>query len=111
MTERIQNPELDRLVQELNNGNAAPGALVGTEPVLAFEPPSAAQVEASLDRPAQAQVGEGEPLDRLLAELVRQGASDMLLIAGMPPVLRINGRLTRLEAAPLDGDEISRMFQ
>ena len=111
MAERIENPELDRLVQELNRGSsgADPDAAV---PALAFEPAVPALAEdIQLDRPAQAQVEEGEPLDRLLAELVRQGASDMLLVVGMPPVLRINGRLTRLDAAPLEGEEISRMFQ
>lgn len=111
MPERIHDPELDRLVQELNNGNAAPEALEGGGPDLVFEAPPKAATEAGLDRPSQAQVAEGEPLDRLLADLVRLGASDMILIAGMPPVLRINGRLTRLEAEPLEGDEIGRMFQ
>jgi twitching motility protein PilT len=114
MPKRIENPELDRLVQELNRGDSGsdPDAAA---PTLAFEPavPALEGVaeDAQLDRPIQAQVEEGEPLDRLLAELVRQGASDMLLVAGMPPVLRVNGRLIRLDAAPLEGEEISRMFQ
>jgi twitching motility protein PilT len=112
MPKRIENPELDRLVQELNRGSAAaePDAAA---PALAFEPavPALPEEDVQLDRPVQAQVEEGEPLDRLLAELVRQGASDMLLVAGMPPVLRVNGRLVRLEAAALEGEEIARMFQ
>jgi twitching motility protein PilT len=111
MADRIENPELDRLVQELNRGSSGtdPDAAA---PALAFEPavPTLAE-DVQLDRPTQAQVEEGEPLDRLLAELVRQGASDMLLVVGMPPVLRVNGRLTRLDAAPLEGEEISRLFQ
>jgi twitching motility protein PilT len=111
MADRIENPELDRLVQELNRGSSGADPAAAA-PALAFEPAAPTLAEdVQLDRPAQAQVEEGEPLDRLLAELVRQGASDMLLVVGMPPVLRVNGRLTRLDAAPLEGEEISRLFQ
>jgi twitching motility protein PilT len=114
MAKRIENPELDRLVQELNSGNSGSDPDTA-DPTLSFEPAMPAlgglPEDVQLDRPIQAQVEEGEPLDRLLAELVRQGASDMLLVAGMPPVLRVNGRLIRLDAMSLEGEEIARMFQ
>jgi twitching motility protein PilT len=35
-----------------------------------------------------------------------RGASDLLLVAGLPPCLRVDGRLERAGAAALDGDDI-----
>jgi twitching motility protein PilT len=54
---------------------------------------------------------EGEPLDRLLGEMVRQRASDLLLVAGLPPVFRIDGRLLRADSDLLEGEEIAAMLQ
>jgi len=113
MTEQIRDPELDRLVQELNSRNPdSDPDLLGSGPSLALAPVDGLEnLEITLDRPVQAQVVEGEPLDRYLAEMVRRKASDLLVIAGMPPIFRVNGRLVRLEAPPLEGDEVSRLFQ
>jgi twitching motility protein PilT len=36
-------------------------------------------------------------------------ASDLLLIAGEPPALRVNGRIMRTGGAPLDGDDVLQM--
>ena len=44
-----------------------------------------------------------EPWLRLVAE---RGGSDLLLVAGAPPAVRIDGRVLRLDAGPLDGDDI-----
>ena len=61
--------------------------------------------------PSQVEVTEGGQLDRLLAEVMQQKASDLLLIAGLPPIFRINGRLTRMEErGALEGDEMGRLF-
>jgi twitching motility protein PilT len=117
MTERILNPELDQLVRQINRQDAGqdteeaepePAAPVFT-PVLGTkaEPPAA----EILDRPVQSRVEEGEALDRFLVEMIQQRASDLLLIAGMPPVFRVDGRLVRAEASSLDGDEMARMFR
>jgi twitching motility protein PilT len=40
-----------------------------------------------------------------LKQAVESGASDLHLIAGHPPVLRLNGELTELPEPPLTGDE------
>src|SRR5207237_7649919 len=40
-----------------------------------------------------------------LKRAVESGASDLHLIAGHPPVLRLNGELTELPEPPLTGDE------
>jgi twitching motility protein PilT len=56
-------------------------------------------------------VEEGEALDRFLVEMIQQRASDLLLIAGMPPVFRVDGRLVRVEGTSLDGDEMAAIFR
>ena len=108
MTEQIRDPELDQLVRELNRRSE--DASAGFEPYEeAFQP--VPERPLTLRRPEQALVNEGESLNRFLVELVQRKASDLLLIAGLPPVLRVNGRLTRMEEAPsLEGDEVGRLF-
>ncbi|HSN89446.1 MAG TPA: PilT/PilU family type 4a pilus ATPase, partial [Thermoanaerobaculia bacterium] len=105
-TKKLRDPELDRLVQELNQQNApdppAPEIPAGSPSAGAAEP---------LDLPGRGRVEEGEPLDALLLELSRQQGSDLLLIAGLPPVFRISGRLVRVQAEPLDGDDVAQMFK
>ncbi len=50
--------------------------------------------------------GQLEGWLRLVAE---RGASDLLLLAGEAPALRIDGRVVRTEGAPLDGQDIEDM--
>jgi twitching motility protein PilT len=172
MSEHLRDPELDRLVHELNRraelerprdaesgddladegdfsaGAAAAGAAPAADPVPAMpappEPPAMpalrekiamrsprakrtpaptveepglerAEAAAWLDQlpepPARASLEAGEALGRLLAEALRRGASDLLLLAGLPPVFRVDGRLKRGDAAALDADEVARLFQ
>ena len=174
MSEHLRDPELDRLVHELNRrselerpgaaesgddladegdfsagaGAAAAGAAPAADLVPAMpampampEPPAVpeksaprasrakrspvpraeepdlerAEAAAWLDQlpepPARASLEAGEALGRLLAEALRRGASDLLLLAGLPPVFRIDGRLKRGDAAALDPDEVARLFQ
>jgi twitching motility protein PilT len=116
MTEQIRDPDLDRLVRELNRRGTVP-AEGEPEPASgpqAFETtPRSSLPDAfePLDKPAQSRVEEGGALDRFLLELIHQGASDLLLIAGLPPVFRVDGRLLRADTAPLEGDEIAAMFR
>jgi twitching motility protein PilT len=53
-------------------------------------------------------VGSGR-LDAWLHVVAERGASDLLLIAGEPPSLRINGRVERSDGSPLDGQDIEEM--
>ena len=46
-------------------------------------------------------------LDRWLHILVERNAADLFLVAGFPPAIRIDGVVTRLSEAPLDGDDIA----
>ena len=45
-------------------------------------------------------------LTRWLEELVARAGSDLLLVAGAPPCVRVDGKVTPLPEAPLSGDEI-----
>jgi len=45
-------------------------------------------------------------LDRWLQELTTRSGSDLLLVAGAPPSVRLDGRLQALSEPPLSGDEI-----
>jgi twitching motility protein PilT len=46
------------------------------------------------------------PWLRMVAD---RGASDLLLVAGEPPALRVNGRIARTDFAPMDGVDIEEM--
>ena len=173
MSEHLRDPELDRLVHELNRraelerpgdaeggddladdggfsagaGAAEAGATPAADPVPAMpaklappavpeksasraprarRPPAprAEEPEPDLERaeaaawldqlpepPARASLEAGEALGRLLGEALRRGASDLLLLAGLPPVFRVDGRLKRGEAAALAADDVARLFE
>lgn len=63
---------------------------------------------ARLDAPSMAGGGDTK-LDGWLRLLAERRGSDLLLIAGEPPTIRINGVLQRAASAPLDGLEIEEM--
>ncbi len=44
-------------------------------------------------------------LHQLLKAAVKQGASDLHIVAGSPPVLRVEGRMVRVKAADLTSDQ------
>ncbi|MCC2669041.1 MAG: pilus retraction protein PilT [Armatimonadetes bacterium] len=48
-------------------------------------------------------------IDDLLVECNLRGASDLHLSVGLPPVIRIDGRLVRLKYDPLTGQDIPRL--
>jgi twitching motility protein PilT len=83
-----RDQELDQLVRELNQNDEGRPAL----------------------QSAPQAVPEGNPLERMLSEMTQRGASDLLLIAGSPPILRLGGRLVRIEDHPLDGDDLGNFF-
>jgi len=69
--------------------------------------------ELNEDRPPVVPGKGGEPaaeaavrLDAWLTELVGRAGSDLLLVAGAPATVRVDGRLLPLSGGPLDGDEI-----
>jgi len=91
MSKLTRDPELDRLVEELNRSDAG-------------------ETPTDEERPSEwpaAQVASGHPFETLLNEMARRGASDLLILAGSPPVFRVGGRLVRADVAALSGDEIA----
>lgn len=48
-------------------------------------------------------------LQQLLKATVKQGASDLHLVAGSPPVLRVDGRIVRVKTRDFTGDEIKKL--
>jgi twitching motility protein PilT len=42
--------------------------------------------------------------------MTQRGASDLLLIAGSPPIARLGGRLVRIDEGLLDGDDVAAYF-
>src|SRR5580765_7482314 len=96
----IPDPELDQLVRELNQTNA--GATLG-EPESEDEPAAAGAAARGPLWPAST-VRSGEPFERLLIEMAQRGASDLIVVAGAPPVFRVGGRLVRADASAFDAD-------
>ncbi len=78
--------ELARIVDELNR--AAPGGRTSR--------PGVPQSTASVDE--------------LLAHAARRGASDLLIIAGAPVALRIDGALSTAAAPPLNADDTRNLL-
>src|SRR5262245_11430060 len=67
--------------------------------------------ELNEDQPRAAGTAPGEASEAVrlggwLEELVRRSGSDLILVAGAPPSLRIDGRVLPMSAPPLSGDEI-----
>lgn len=65
--------------------------------------------EARLDAPTEtfgADAPASSKIDAWLRLLAERRGSDLLLVAGEPPTIRINGVLHRSASAPLDGTEI-----
>ncbi|HYK00473.1 MAG TPA: PilT/PilU family type 4a pilus ATPase [Thermoanaerobaculia bacterium] len=92
MTKLIRDPQLEALVRELNDAEAATN-----------------DSRATTSWPS-ANVPEGNPLEAMLIEMAQRGASDLLIIAGAPPVFRIGGRLARTTDAPLSTDDIHALL-
>jgi twitching motility protein PilT len=44
-------------------------------------------------------------IDKLLHAVVKQGASDLHVAVGQPPVLRLHGRMRKLETKSLEPDD------
>jgi len=86
MTKLIRDPQLDDLVKELNR----PGA--EEDPALPSWPP--------------ALIPTGNPIEALLIEMARRGASDLLILAGAKPVFRVSGRLAAADQPPLSLEDV-----
>ncbi len=90
MTKLTPDPDLDQLVRQLNEGQPASHEAGPSWPV--------------------AEVPSGNPLEELLIEAARRGASDLLILSGSPAIFRVGGRLVRSERPPLAADEVTDLL-
>jgi len=90
MTKLIRDPHLDELVKELNERDAE------KEPAPPSWPP--------------ALIPSGNPIEALLTEMARRGASDLLIFAGTQPILRVAGRLVAVDRPPLSPDDVNNLL-
>jgi twitching motility protein PilT len=65
-----------------------------------------AELHASTGAPKGASMGDTGRLDAWLRRLAEAGGSDLLLVAGAAPSIRVEGRVRPLGEGPLDGVEI-----
>jgi len=65
-----------------------------------------AELHASVERAPAAAAGDTARLDRWLRLLVQAGGSDLLLVPGAPPSIRVDGRVRPLPDGPVDGLEV-----
>jgi twitching motility protein PilT len=64
-------------------------------------------LQSTDEQPVRPTDGSTAPrLDEWLRLVADRGGSDLLLVAGAPPAVRIDGRVHGLDAGPLDGDDI-----
>jgi twitching motility protein PilT len=117
------DPELERLVQQLNDERAArsaggpAGAATASSP--RFEPLPAEPDRDADESPARPPlavaptptVHGGDPLEALLAELVRRGGSDLLLVPGSPPAVRVDGRLVSLPSGAVAAAAVEELLE
>ena len=68
----------------------------------------ALQGDEAMPQPPVAPIEHGTSgrLEAWLRGLAERGGSDLLLVAGAPPAIRIEGRVQRLESGPLDSVDI-----
>ena len=92
MKKLIPDPGLAQLVRELNDTETASDEARATS---AWPP---------------AEVAAGNPFERLLIDMAQRGASDLIIVAGAPPVFRIAGRLARTADALLSSEDIQSLF-
>jgi len=65
---------------------------------------------AELDAGRRGAGDVGARLDGWLGLMAERGASDLILLAGEPPALRIQGRIVRGEGTVLDGQDVEDMI-
>jgi len=105
----LENLELNDLVRQLNVGELSEdGSLVGEA---GGGDASGHRAQQPLRPRLAGFVGRDGRLGQLLEELVERGASDLLLVAREPPVLRVDGDLKRLVEPPLTAEEITVLLR
>ncbi|MCH9647115.1 MAG: PilT/PilU family type 4a pilus ATPase [Deltaproteobacteria bacterium] len=137
MSELLPDPDLDELVQVLNRSSAGSKTelqpspqdlprenlpLEEIAPNEALRGVLAPQGEAGLDvqrgnsasaslLPEQSTAVQAGLLEPLFQDLAETGASDLLLVPGEPPVLRLHGHLRRSQRPTLTPEDMTALFE
>src|SRR6187401_707407 len=67
------------------------------------------RLAAELELVGRDMPGPDAGLEAWLEVMAERSASDLLLLSGEPPVLRVHGRIVRASDTPLDSSEIETM--
>ncbi len=118
MSDLLRDPELDQLIGDLNRGAVRLPATGGEEAAELVDPADSLLVPEDRLSPVTAlaperrvvEVAEGEPLARLLTDMTRRGASDLHLLTGLSPILRLDGRLVTTDREPLEEEQLRQML-
>jgi twitching motility protein PilT len=93
------DPELERMVRELNQKVEAPAVA------------STVEKRPAVDAPAEGpEPGDSSSLDGLLRYSAERGASDIILIAGCGLVLRVNGKLVQAKSPAFSDEEVRALL-
>lgn len=97
MSDFSRDAELDALVRRLNQEGQDDKA--GRAGEIAAAP-----------APTPLETGRDGGFEKVFAEVMRRDATDVLLVPGSPPILRVAGRLVPVEAIPLEAEDIRAML-
>ena len=86
MAKLIRDPQLDELVRELNVGDKPAATTTTTGATTSV-------------------VSEGNDLEKLLIDMAQRGASDLHIVAGSPPIYRVDGALTKSDGPELSAED------
>jgi twitching motility protein PilT len=68
----------------------------------------AGELNALVPREEAAAAADSQRLEDWLRTLVRRKGADLMLVSGSPPCVRVDGRVTRLDEAVLEGEEVEQ---
>src|SRR5512135_1126670 len=101
MSDFMRDEELDALVRELNRTRPEGGRAARDD-----EAPAVTGAPTV----ARRAVSDDDPLAAVLAQIVQREATDLLLVPGSPPVVRVAGRLAVLDAPALDEEDLRSLL-
>lgn len=92
MTKLIRDAQLDELVKEVNRSDVQE------------------ERQATTSGWPPALVPSDSPIEALLTEMVKRGASDLLILGGTKPIFRVGGRLVAADRPALSLDDVEALI-
>ncbi len=106
----METEDLNRLIRRLN-ANAEEPAGQGEQSEVAKVEEGTPDLEQLIPSSEIVQSeGDSSPLHPYLAEVVQRGGTDLLLVPGAPPTIRVNGTLIPLNENPLGAEEATTLL-